>query len=79
MNINLISLIKTAVITGIVAGVLVFIGLKFMQNRAVETCITAGYEEYKNSDGNSTSRIPSWRTYNICMNEKGYKTTVNSK
>ena len=79
MNINITSLIKTVIITGIVAGVLVFLGLKFMQNRAVETCIIVGYEEYKNSDGNSTSRIPSWRTYNICMNEKGYKTTVNSK
>jgi len=79
MSTNIFALIKTILVTGAICGLLFYFGEKYLRNRAIETCITSGYEDYKNADSESSSRIPSWRTYNICMKEKGYETTVNSK
>ncbi len=72
-------LIRTIILVGVMAGLVFVFGGKYLKHRAIETCILAGYEDYRNAEAGSGTRVPSWDTYRVCMQEKGYSTAIKAK
>lgn len=69
---NFVSFFKVVFVVLVFAGLSFFLFTKYLRDRAVETCLTVGYEEYKNQETGSSSKIPNMKTYTDCMKEKGY-------
>ncbi|MFH1955473.1 MAG: hypothetical protein ABIJ36_00990, partial [Patescibacteria group bacterium] len=63
MSSNILSFIKLVFIFAAISALSIFMFYKHSRDRAVETCLTVGYEEYRNQDTGSSSRIPNMDVY----------------
>jgi hypothetical protein len=80
MNNSFIIHIATIAFTLVLCtGILAWTASKYLKNNAVDGCISASaYQgEFTNGTEKTTSTTPIDEWYLLCMNDKGYQTTVN--